>query len=363
MKYLSRIILIGVIALSGCGKGGDGAPQGMPPANAILARAVKESVKDTVELVGSISARDKITIVSELDSTVTTINVKEGQRVKKGEKLFELNDVRSGASLAEAQAAYKLAQLSHKRNEGLLKNDTISQQAYDEAEADLQSKQARLDLAKDNHSKAVITAAFSGMAGERSVSSGQFVSRGQKLLTLVKTDPLDIVGDMPERYTAGLSNGLEVEFKTDAYPEKIFSALVIYVSPTLDPASRTVRIKAEVPNGDGLLRPGMFGRMSIVMESRDNSLLIPESCIQMQGSSKMLVKLNKAGISEFAPVTTGRRFKGQVEILSGLEEGDLVVVEGWQKMGPGMTVIAAPESANYGVTPGPVSGGAKNDDI
>jgi membrane fusion protein (multidrug efflux system) len=356
MKYSWIIILIGAAALSGCGKG---AEEGMPPANAILARAVKESVKDTVELVGSISARDEITIISELDSTVTTINVKEGQHVKKGEKLFELDDVRSGASLAEAQAAYKLAQLSHKRNEGLLKNDTISQQTYDEGEADLKSKKARLDLAKDNQSKAVITAAFAGMAGERSVSSGQFVTRGQKLLTLVKTDPLDIVGDIPERYTAGLANGLKVEFKTDAYPEKSFSALVIYVSPTLDPSSRTVRIKAEVSNGDGLLRPGMFGRMSIVMEQRDDSLVIPESCIQMQGSNKMLVRVTKEGISEFASVTTGRRFKSRVEILSGLEEGDLVVVEGWQKMGPGMSVIAAPESADYGVTPGPVSGDAK----
>lgn len=353
MKYKYIICLVVTLAISGCGEQNSEGPAAGPemPVSAVLARAVREPVQDRVQVVGSLSARDEVKIISELDSTVTAVVVKEGQKLKKGEKLFQLDDVKTSALLSEAEAAYKLAELSHKRNEGLLKNDTISQQTYDEAEAELKSKKARLELSKDDQSKTVISAPFDGMAGEKSVSVGQFVSRGKELLNLVGIDPLDIVGDVPERYTARLSTGLVVEFKTEAYPGKVFKASVVYVSPSVDTSSRTVRIKAEVPNGERLLRPGMFGKMSIVLGVRADSLLIPESCIQMQGAGKMVVRVNGESRTELTPITTGKRSKGRVEVLSGLSEGDLVVVEGWQKTGPGSLVMAAPESEAYGVTP------------
>lgn len=365
MKYTWIFIIIASTVLSGCGGGKESAGPaggGDRPVSVILAKAVREPVKEVVEIVGSISARDEVSIVSEVDSTVTVVAAREGQQVKKGDILFRLDDVKTVALLAEAEAANRLSELSHTRDEGLLKSSSISQQKYDEGEADWQSKKSRLALARDEDSKTEITAPMSGMIGERAVSEGQFVTRGQHLLDLVTTDPLDIVGDIPERYIAGLSNGLEVEFKTAAYPDRVFKAVVIYVSPSVDTASRALRIKAEIQNADALLRPGMFGRMSITLEERVNSLVIPEACIQMQGRMMMAVRVNKEGRSEFVPVTTGRRAKSRVEILSGLSEGDLVIVEGWQKMGPGALVIAAPESEEYGVKPGAVAE-AGNDNI
>lgn len=354
MKYRLAIMAMAGLLTAGCGGNKDQESAGPPPdmpVNAILARVVKKPTQERVDVVGSISARDEVTIVSELDSTITEVAIKEGERVKKGQTLFQLDSVRTAALLSEAEAAYRLAALSHKRNEGLLKNDTISQQAYDEADADVKSNKARLDLARDNNSKAVISAPFDGMIGERSVSTGQFVTRGQVLLSMVRTDPLNIVGDVPERYLTSLAQCKVVEFKTEAYPDKIFEAPVEYVSPTVDPASRTIRVKAALSNEEGLLMAGMFGNMSLILKERADSLSIPESCIQMQGAQMMVVRVNKEGRSEFVPVQTGGRSKGEVEIISGLEEGDHVVAEGWQKMGPGALVIAAAGSEKYGVSP------------
>lgn len=357
MKYTWTSLLIVAMAISGCGKKQNEGPppQAFMPVSAVLAKATAQPVKDSVRVVGSLMARDAITIVSELDATVTNVLVTEGQKIQTGDKLFLLDDVTTGARLSEAEAAHKLAALSNMRNADLLKNRTISQQTYDEGEANLKSKEALLKLAKDEHTKTTIHAPFPGTAGERTVSSGQFVTRGQPLLDLVRVDPLDIVGDVPERYTAALSNGQEIVFTTDAYPGQSFAASIWYVAPMLNAASRTIRIKAEIPNADSLLKPGMFGNMSITLEERDASLLIPESCIQMQESNTMVVRVNAEGRAELIPVKTGARSKGRVEILSGLTDGDLVVVEGWQKMGPGSPVLAAPESEAYGVTPGPVT--------
>jgi membrane fusion protein (multidrug efflux system) len=339
--------------VAGCGGNtNEGPPPGAEMAvSAILAEAVKEPVRDIVKVVGSLSARDEVTILSELDSTVVEVAVKEGRAVEKGAVLFRLDDVKTAAMLSDAEAAHQLAEISYKRSEGLLKNNTISQQAHDEARAALKSAKAQLELAGDQHFKTVITAPFSGVVGEKSVSIGQFVTRGRLLLSMVRMDPLDIVGDAPERYLAGLSTNLAVEFETEAYPRQTFKASIVYVSPTVDASSRTVRIKAEVPNAEGLLKPGMFGRMSIILEERDDSLLIPEACIRMQGPRMMVVRLNGENRSEVVPVTTGRRSEGRVEVLTGISEGDRVVVEGWQKTAPGTLVTAAPGSEAYGVPP------------
>lgn len=320
------------------------------PVNAILAKATMQPARDQIEVIGSIAARDEITIVSELDSSVVEINVKEGERVEKGQTLFRLDATKTAALLAEAEAAYRLAALSHQRNKDLLGNNTISQQAYDEGDAELKTRKAQLDLARDSFSKTTIAAPFDGVVGERSVSKGQFVTRGQVLLNMVCTDPLDIVGDVPERYLANLGTGKMVEFRTQTFPDRKFDARIEYISPTVDTASRTIRIKATFINSEGLLMPGMFGNLSIILGENTEALIIPESCLKMEGSHTTVVRVNKDGFSEFVPVETGARMKGMVYVLSGLTEGDHVVAEGWQKMGPGSKVIAAPGSEKYGVT-------------
>ena len=124
MKQRVALFLVTAAVMSGCGKKSDDAPgqEAQMPVNAVVARAVKEPVRDIVEVVGSLEARDAITVVSELDSTITEIAVTEGQQVNMGDPLFQLDDVKTAARLSEAEAAYKVAELTHKRNAGLIEN-------------------------------------------------------------------------------------------------------------------------------------------------------------------------------------------------------------------------------------------------
>jgi len=353
------LLLVGAGFLTGCG---EGEPEGMAggfPVSAVVAKAERELVEDQVVVVGSLDARNEVTIVSELDATVTEILFKEGQSVSKGDILFRLDGVRTGAQLEQAQAFFRLAELTYERNKELFENNTISKEKFGQAKADYHDRKAALALAQDEQDNTVIEAPFTGLVGERNVSVGQYVSRGKELAELVSTDPLEIVFDVPERRLGKLRNDLSVAFAADAYPEETFSGLVVYVAPLVNERTRTVHVKAEVSNESGRLKPGMFGVLTLVLEERENALVIPEACIQFTGDTTSIVIVNHAGLSEIRPVQVGNRFKGRVEIVDGVTEGEIVVVEGFQKMGPGAQIIAAAESAEYGVSPGPLGEASK----
>ena len=199
-----------------------------------------------------------------------------------------------------------------------------------------------------------VRAPFDGVAGEKMVSIGQFVKLGDPLIQVISVNPIDLQMDIPERYLSSIKIGQTVEFEGDAYPGATFSGTVTYIAPSVSSASRTVRVKAVVKNDAGKLKPGMFGRVKLILESRGKALMIPETAISVSRAGSMVIDVDDKGIAGFRPVTTGERIKGRVEITKGLSAGEVVVIEGGQKLGPGSPVMAAPESAQYGVTPGPI---------
>ncbi len=358
-RLVSGMLVSGAIAMaaSGCGKptpAGGGPPPGMAMP-VTLARVVEESIDVKVELVASLKSRDSVRLISELDTTVIDIKVRSGQTVSKGDVLFVLDSVQTRARLVNAQAEATLAKLSHERSRGLLKSETISQQEFDQATANFSVQKSLVTLAQERQSKTVVRAPFSGMVGERLVSVGQFVRVGETLIDLISVKPLDIVADVPERYLSVLKRGQKVHFQTDGVLGETFVGKLWYISPAISLESRTVRIKAELANSKGRLKPGLFGRVSLVTEHRDKGLVIPESAISFSSRGKTVIAVDAEGLCGFTPVTVGTRFKGRVEIVSGLAVGDIVVAEGGQKLGPGSLVMAAAESAKYGVTPGPVA--------
>jgi membrane fusion protein (multidrug efflux system) len=319
-----------------------------------VAPAVEETVDHTVSVVASLEARNDVTLLSEINSTVDEIMFSEGQEVNQSDVLIRLNEVQPKARLEEAKSNFALAELTYKRSQSLLESQTISQEAFDESQADYFNRKANLALAEDEQAKTTITAPFDGKVGEREVSVGQVVSPGLMLATLTQVDPLEAVADIPERFLRHLKEGLEARFIPNAYPDDPLAATVTYVAPVVDTDSRTVRIKAEVTAGELIIKPGMFGVLELVLERRKASLVIPESAVQFSGDATSLVAINGEGRTEFRNVKLGERFKGRVEVIEGLAAGELVVVEGHQKMGPGMLVMAAPESAVYGLEPGPL---------
>jgi len=348
-------LLCASLLLSGCG-GTQEEPFADFPLSAVVARAERKAVEDRVVVVATLESKDAITVLSELDATVKEIGFSEGQAVQKGDTLILLDDVRTRAELNEAEAGFRLAELSYNRNKELLENQTVSQQEYDQAEASFYDRTATLELARDLHENTIISAPFDGRVGERAVSVGQFVTRGEQLTRLMSMNPLEMVFDVPERHAGKLKAGLGVTFTADAMQNESFSGRVTYIAPQVSPRTRSVRVKAEVSNDDGRLKPGMFGDLALVLASRDDAIVIPESSIKMMGDESMVVIVNSEGKAEFRPVRIGLRARGSAEIIEGMTAGELILVEGHQKVfGPGMAVVAAPESEAYGVDPGPLA--------
>lgn len=343
------------LLLSACGK--PPPPQGGPPADyavrAVVAEVRPEEVKDEIRLVGSLLARDAVQMASETEGRVAEIAFTEGASVKQGQVLLRLDAETPSLQLKEAEARQQLAEAEFQRGEELLASQTISQQEFDRLKANHLQAQAALALARKSLADTEIIAPFDGVVGARMVSVGAYISRGMPVTSLVRLDPLDAEFNVPERYFAGLRTGQRIEMSTVAHPDEVFPGEVQFIAPEVDLSTRTVRVKAEVPNTDQRLRPGMFGQVSLTIRVLPEALVIPEAALITSAGHTIVVVMNAEGRAEFRPVTAGMRLPGRVLIADGLRPGERIVVEGHQKMGPGIGIEIAPGSEAYGVTPPP----------
>lgn len=321
----------------------------------VVAPVTTQPVGDVLDLVGDLQARDAVDLVSETDARLEEIGFEEGAAVAKGQLLFRFDDARLQAQLAQARAGHRLAEANLKRGEELRKSGTIPQQDFDQAEAAFRSAEATLALTVEDAADARIVAPFDGVITRRSVSVGQFVGRGQSLAALVQMDPLEIMFHVPERFIARLAPGQNVEFRnaTGVDPRE---AEIVYLAPRLDAATRTLEVKARAANPDGTLRPGMFGRVRLTANVAPQACVIPAAALTLSAEGSRVVVMNAEGRAEFRPVTPGRRIDGMVEVTKGLVAGERVVVEGHQKLGPGVGILISPKSAAYGIEPEPKPG-------
>ena len=349
-------LMIGLTLLVGCGKppsGGGGPPEGDFPTDVVGAPVTVEPLQQSVQLVGSFRAPEELLVVAKVDGGVLSLPVEEGSFVKKGELLATIDDRKISARLKDARARRTLAEATLTRAEGLRQSNSISIQEFDEARAELDQSTATIALLQAEYDDTKVKAMMDGVITEHIVSVGQVVPVGQELMSLVQLDPLEISFEVPERYLAVVEQGLTVNIRTDAYGEEVFSGQLIYLAPRLSTTTRTLPVKASVPNPDGKLRPGMFGKVELVLREIPDALFVPESSVMQQGTQSMVVVRNPESYrSEFRPVQVGVRQGGRMQIVSGLEPGELVVAEGAIKMFfPGMLLNFTEDSRNYGLEP------------
>ena len=186
---------------------------------------------------------------------------------------------------------------------------------------------------------------FAGVIGLRNVSAGDYVNVGDELVQLVRLDPIEIDMRAPEVVLSSLSVGQEVEFGVDSFRDERFKATLVAIAPTVDAGGRSVALRARLENPDMKVRPGMSARVRITLSTSAHALLIPEQAIWPNGEQKMVYVVIK-GVAKLMPVTLGTRIPGQVEVTSGLKEGDEVVVTGQLKLHDGAQVAAKPASAD-----------------
>ncbi|MFO7725167.1 MAG: efflux RND transporter periplasmic adaptor subunit [Oceanipulchritudo sp.] len=340
------------LLLGGCGKPPANENQGGDfPVTAVIAPVEERVLEEKIFLVGSLEAIEEVELISEVDAPVTDILFEEGEPVEPDDTLIRLDDRKLKASVAEMKARYDLAQANVERSKTLLERNTISQQEFDQALAEFDSAKAILDLARERLQDATIHAPFKGVMTERLISRGQYMTRGQPLASLVTTDPIEVEFNIPERYIGQLRLDQRIEITVEAWPEKRFAGKVSFISPRVDRNSRTILLKARIPNPDGHLKPGMFGSLELIFRVREAALVIPEASISYTGDQASVVVMNDEGKAEFRQIVVGTRLSGDAEVTEGLDEGERVVVEGFQKMRPDSTILISEESRDYGIEP------------
>lgn len=339
----TRFLLAALLAAGawGCSKGqggGGGPPAGM--AMKVKAEAAQVGpIEETISLVASVSANEAVEVKSEVDGIIESIKFQEGQPVQKGDLLVTLDQRKLAAAMAQAEANFRLASLNRDRAELMLKNNTISQQEYDQAISTYQADEATLELTRQQLKDAKVTAPFEGLTGARVVSPGQVITRNTTITTLVDITPVKVEFRVPERFLGQLKIGQTILFKVPAYPGEVFRGQVFFVDPQVEVATRTVLVKATQANEDGRLRPGMFGNLDLVLMVREATVTVPESAILRDGESVILYTISPEGTAQLVPVELGTRTPGRVEVLKGLQGGEKVIFEGTQKIGPGAPVM------------------------
>lgn len=326
------------------GAGPGGPPGGMPPTAVESVRVRSQALPNQFETVGTLRADESVLIRPEVAGEIEKVHFQEGARVSAGQVLFTLDDALVRADLNEANANLENSRRANQRATELAAKQLIAGAALDTTRAELAVNQARAASARTHVDKTIIRAPFSGVTGLRNVSAGDYVNVGQELVQLVRLDPIELDLRAPEVVLSSLAVGQKVLFGVDAYREDRFEAEVVAIAPTVDAGGRSVALRARLPNPELKLRPGMSARVRITLSTSAAALLVPEQAIWPMGEQKTVFVI-VAGKAKQVPVELGTRLPGQVEVTSGLKDGDEVVVTGQLKLHDGAPVQAQPASA------------------
>ena len=303
-----------------------------PPAAAVEAAKVKVNrVTVQIDAVGTLEPAEAVAMAPEIDGILAEILFREGTPVKEGQVLVRLDDAILKAELAQARAELTLAEANFERADTLLKQRSGTPRARDEAFAALQTSRASVQLAQTRLEKTVLRAPFDGILGLRSVSKGGYVNSGDTLVTLQSIDPLKVDFRVPETLLSNIRVGQKIRLTTDALPDRSFDGEIYAIDPQLDVNGRALKLRALVDNHDQILRPGLFARVGISAEDRDNAIMIPEAAVVPQGNTRYVFRIEDSKAVRI-DVKLGLRRNGEVEVTEGLVPGDVIVISGQQRV-------------------------------
>lgn len=335
---LHATLLIAVGVFAGCSGQQPGAAKKAGPqaAEVVTVAATFQPLGMEIEAVGTARANESVEVTSKASNTVTAIRFEEGDRVRKGEVLVELDGAEVRASLAEAEAALAESQNQFKRSRELFTSKALSESQLDLIQATLKGNQARVDVAKARLADTIIRASFDGTVGFRRVSVGSLVSPGSVITTLDDASLIKLDFTVAETYIHALKKDLPVVAATAGLPGREFRGKVTNLDSRVDPVTRSIAVRAELPNPKGELKPGMF--MTVRLQSEvAPALLVPEGAIvPEQGHTYVFVVEN--GVALRREVKLGKRRPGEVEIVQGLKEHERVVAEGTHNLRDGTAV-------------------------
>src|SRR5258706_938682 len=327
------------------------AAKGGPAPAGVVVEATRVSVvklPQALGAVGSLRSDETVIVRPEVAGRVSQIQFREGERVTKGQVLVKLDDSVQQADLDRARANLTLSKTKHERSIDLRNKGFISSQALEEAENNWKVAQADSELMSARSSKTAIRAPFAGTIGLRLISVGDYVKEGQDMVNLESLDPLKVDFRVPELAMSLVKDGQTLQVTLDALPDKAYDGKVIAINPLIDANGRSIVIRAQVPNRDGRLRPGMFARVRLFTSGEKDTLVVPQESLFPVGEDKFVYKVVD-GKATRQKIDIGQRREGKVEVVNGLTPEDMVVTAGIIKLREGVAVTiakSAPDSSD-----------------
>jgi membrane fusion protein, multidrug efflux system len=314
---------------------------GPPPAVVSTRPVTSARWQPALEAIGSIMPTRGVVVSAEVPGIVRKIHFDSGQRVDEGELLVELDVDVDRAELDALQADRRLAEITRNRVSQIVNDNLGPRSELDEAQAHLDRTEAEIAAKQAMIRKKSIRTPFAGELGIRIINPGQYLAPGDEIVQLVGLDPIYAEYSLPERHLSELRVGQRVSVKVQAYPDSVFEGNIDAISPSIQTASRSVRIRALIENPDRRLRPGMFAEVDTLLDERERVLTLPERAVTYNPYGESVFVVNEAdGVKTvvLTQIKTGQVRDGRVEIVSGLDEGAEVVSDGHNKLRNGQAI-------------------------
>lgn len=352
---LMAVVVIGKSALSAFGGDANAAggyakgPGGSPEIG--VTAVSRHAFADGIQAIGTAQARESIVLTPKVADTIRRLRFDSGDRVRQGQVLVEMSSVEQAADLSEARAADEAAQQELRRYQELYDRGFASQARLDTVRTAADAARARVAAGGSRIADRTISAPFAGVIGLRTASPGQYMQPGDQIGTLDDVSQIKLDFNVAETQIGRLRQGAAIEVRTAAFPESVFNGVIANIDSRVDPGTRTVRVRAMLPNPGEQLRPGMLMTVNVRANPHD-ALAAPEVAVLDEGDSSYVFRVapgNGGQTVERVTVETGQRSDGLVEILSGLSEGDLVVTDGVQAVSPGQPIRVRQTQAGDGL--------------
>jgi len=297
----------------------------------------KETLNNQLQVSGTILPNESVDIKPEISGLVTKVNFKEGQYVTKGTPLVYLNDNELQAQYQRLQYTQKLVQTQESRQKQLLAREAISQEEYDIVLNQYNTALSDIKLVQAQLEKTVIRAPFNGRLGLRQVSEGAVINAANIIVSIVNIDPIKLEFSIPERYSGLIAEGSSIYFSSESSTEEVEGKVYAF-EPQIDAATRTIKLRAQSPNKSGKYLPGMFVKIRFVLDVKEDALLVPAESVIPELSGYKVFVVGADGNAEQRMIEIGTRTDTQVQVISGLKEGDLVLTTGVMQVRQGMPV-------------------------
>jgi RND family efflux transporter MFP subunit len=385
------LLLAGGLTSSACSTA-DGKSADQPAVPAAIpvspVAATEQPISRFIRATGSLTAEDQAAVAAEVGGRIVATPVERGSAVAEGAELIRISSTEADAQVKEAEAnaaqiearlgltngapfdvnnvpeaqtaraSYELAQNEFNRIKSLLDQRVVSQSEFEQRRTQmeaarqqfdvakngaaqqyqaLQAARARVSLARKALSDTVVRAPFAGLVAERTISVGDYVNRGQKVVTVVRIDPLRVMLTVPEQFVSAVAVGAPVSFEVDAYPGRQFSGKIRYVSPALEANQRALTVEAVVPNTTRELKPGLFATARIEQPQRTPGVVVPAAAVQTSGGTSRVFVVNGENVEERV-ITIGQTLGTDVEITNGLKAGERVATRNVNKLTDGAKV-------------------------